>query len=131
MDAWLDNHSSVCCLLVGEFMSDTFSESESFPKPAFDWDEHNINHIAQHDVTPAEAEQVLLNGPIDLDFQVEQEDEERWPYIGETNAGRILRVIVTLRGEKLRVVTAFEPSKQNKQAYLAIRTGQYDGSKSS
>jgi uncharacterized DUF497 family protein len=99
--------------------------------PKFDWDKHNINHIAEHDVTPNEAEQVLLNDPVDLEFQIEEGDEERWPYIGETNAGRILRVVVTLRGERLRVVTAFEPSKKNKQGYLAIRAGQYDRSESS
>ena len=112
-------------------MPDAFSEPASFPKPAFDWDEHNIGHIAGHFVTPEEVEQVLLNDPVDLEFQLEEGDEERWPYIGETNAGRILRVVVTLRGDRLRVVTAFEPSKQNKLGYLAIRAGQHDRYESS
>ena len=31
----------------------------------FDWKEANIAHIARHDVTPEEAEQVVENDPID------------------------------------------------------------------
>jgi hypothetical protein len=32
----------------------------------FDWDEGNLEHIAGHGITRAEAEQVILNNPIDL-----------------------------------------------------------------
>lgn len=96
--------------------------------PQFEWEVHNLSQIAEHDVKAEEAEQVLLNDPIELDLQLEESEEERWPYIGETNAGRILRVIITLRGNRLRVVTAFEPSKGSKQAYLEIRAGLYDRS---
>ena len=96
--------------------------------PQFEWDAHNIGHIARHDVKPEEAEQVLLNDPIELGLQLDEGEEERWPYIGETNAGRILRVVIALRGDRPRVVTAFEPSKRNKQAYLAIMAGLYDRS---
>lgn len=31
----------------------------------FDWDQDNIAHIARHDITPQEAEQVLRNYPAD------------------------------------------------------------------
>jgi uncharacterized DUF497 family protein len=55
----------------------------------FDWDRANIEHIAKHGVTPAEAEQVVLNDPVDLTLQL-RDGEERTPQIGETNAGRIL-----------------------------------------
>jgi uncharacterized DUF497 family protein len=89
----------------------------------FEWDEANIRHIALHRVVPEEAEYVLQNDPIALDLQVDESGEERWPYVGETAEGRILRVVVTLSGERLRVVTAFEPTKRNKQAYMAIRAG--------
>jgi uncharacterized DUF497 family protein len=96
--------------------------------PQFERDANNIGHIARHDVKPEEAEQVLLNDPIALDIQFDEGEEERWPYIGETATGRILRVVITLRGEQIRVVTAFEPSKWNKQAYLATRAGLHDRS---
>jgi hypothetical protein len=32
----------------------------------FDWDEANIRRIARHQVTPDEAEQAILNNPLDL-----------------------------------------------------------------
>jgi uncharacterized protein len=99
--------------------------------PYFDWDSANIGHIAEHKVTPEEAEQVLLGDPLELGYDPDANGEGRWSYIGETSAGRILRVAVTTRGERLRVVTSFEPSKQNKQSYLAIRAGQYDRSEGS
>lgn len=86
----------------------------------FDWDEANIGHIAEHGITPEEAEEVLEGDPSDLDFQPD-EGEERWAYLGETSSGRILNVVITLRGERIRVVTAFDASKQDKLLYLETR----------
>ena len=36
------------------------------PEIEFDWDEANIGHVALHSVLPEEAEQVILNDPVDL-----------------------------------------------------------------
>ena len=36
----------------------------------FDWDEANIGHVARHRVLPEEAEQAVLNDPVDLGIQV-------------------------------------------------------------
>ena len=83
----------------------------------FEWDDANVEHIAAHEVTPDEAEEVLLGDPLDIGFNL-VEGEERWTYIGVTNEGRILWVATTLRGERMRVVTAFEPEKQWKMFYL-------------
>jgi hypothetical protein len=44
---------------------------------SFDWDERNIGHIARHGVKPEEAEQALLNDPIDVAYEV-IDGEERW-----------------------------------------------------
>ena len=76
----------------------------------FDWDHANVGHIADHDVTPEEAEEAILGDPLDIEFNV-VEGEDRWTYIGETNEGRILWLAITLRGERVQVVTAFEPEK--------------------
>jgi uncharacterized protein len=83
----------------------------------FDWDDANIRHIGEHDVKPEEAEEVLLGDPLDLGFDL-VDGEERWSYVGETSQGRILRVLITLREERVRVVTAFEASKRQKALYL-------------
>jgi hypothetical protein len=36
----------------------------------FLWDKENISHIARHDVSQAEAEQVIENNPLDLERQL-------------------------------------------------------------
>lgn len=64
-----------------------------------------MEHIARHSVAPAEAEQVVLNEPIDLRFEV-RDGEERIAQVGATDAGKILVVITTMRGDRIRVVTA-------------------------
>jgi uncharacterized DUF497 family protein len=87
----------------------------------FDWDDANIGHIADHEVTPEEAEHVVLDDPMELDYEVEN-GEERWNYVGETMAGRILRVSITLRGERVRVVTAFDPSPLQVRVYIKWKT---------
>jgi hypothetical protein len=33
----------------------------------FDWDDANILHVAEHDVTPEEAEEVILRDPLDIE----------------------------------------------------------------
>ena len=88
----------------------------------FDWDKANIGHIAEHDVVPEEAEEVMLNGPLDVGYDVVN-GEERWSYLGETDEGRILRVIITLRGRLIRVLTAFEPSRFQKNLFLERKVG--------
>ena len=97
----------------------------------FEWDEYNISHIAEHDVTPEEAEQVLLGDPLEVDFDPNRNGEERWTYLGETARGRILTVIMTLRDEMMRVVTAFDAESRDKLVYLETKAGWYDGSENS
>jgi len=83
----------------------------------FDWDDANVDHIAEHGVEPEEAEEALLGDPLDIGFNI-VDGEERWNYVGETSVGRILRVAITFRGERMRVVTAFEPERRWKVFYL-------------
>jgi hypothetical protein len=35
----------------------------------FDRDDQNIGHLALHQISPAEAEQVVLNRPVDLESE--------------------------------------------------------------
>jgi uncharacterized DUF497 family protein len=76
----------------------------------FDWDDANIGHVARHNVRPDEAEHVLLNDPVDLGMEI-IEGEERYLDIGATFNGRVLVVVTTLREDRVRVVTSFEPIK--------------------
>ncbi len=85
--------------------------------PIFDWDDGNRKHIAKRRVTPAEAEQVVLNDPIDLTLQM-SDGEERIVQVGATNKGRVLIVVSTWREEMIRVITAYPAPRQLRELYL-------------
>jgi uncharacterized DUF497 family protein len=92
----------------------------------FDWDEANIAHIARHDVQPHEAEEAYNSNPVYLDYQTEG-NEQRHREIGETLAGRILVVISTMRGELIRIITAYPPDRPLRLAYLAFKESEQHG----
>jgi uncharacterized protein len=82
----------------------------------FFWDKDNLSHIARHHVSKDEAEQVIQNDPLDLERQI-RNGEQRLLHLGETNAGRVLFVVLTLRNEMLRVVTAFPADRKARKFY--------------
>lgn len=90
---------------------------------SFEWDESNREHIARHNVMPEEAEQVLMNEPVDDGFEV-VEGEERWTSVGHTNRLRILRVVWTHRqATTIRIVTAFDVSLNSAREYIRAKVG--------
>ncbi len=48
------------------------------PAQLFDWDKANIAHLAEHEVSPEETEQVLLGDSLEVDFEPDANGEERW-----------------------------------------------------
>ena len=82
----------------------------------FDWDEENIGHLSRHEVTPDESEQVIQNRPVDLGTEL-RNGEERVAQVGETDAGRILIVVTTMKNKKIRVITAW-PAKERFRRYF-------------
>ena len=86
----------------------------------FLWNDGNTNHIARHGVTPAEAEQVVLNEPLDMEVILRNE-EQRIVQVGETDAGRILVVVSTMRGTMIRVVTAYPAGSRIQQLFERIK----------
>jgi uncharacterized DUF497 family protein len=84
----------------------------------FEWDDANRKHVAEHGVEPFEAEEVVTNDPLDLEEQF-RNGEDRLMQIGETNALRILVVVTTWRGSRIRVVTAFPATPQLRKFYAA------------
>jgi uncharacterized DUF497 family protein len=87
----------------------------------FDWDAGNLDHLAKHNVTPEEAEEVILGDPLDTEMQKADGsvDEERLLQLGETTKGRILQLLTTWRDGKVRVISAWDAPKQLKSYYLA------------
>jgi hypothetical protein len=93
----------------------------------FDWDNANRDHLARHDVTPQEAEEVVLGNPLDIELQTAEGSggEERILHIGETRKGRILELVVTWRAGKARIVSAWDAPRQSKLDYLAEMRRRY------
>ena len=83
----------------------------------FDWDDENKKHLDAHKVALAEFEQLLNNNPIDLNFEL-IDNEERYRSVGLTNAGRLLSVVWTIRTGKVRAITAFPASVSDRKAFL-------------
>jgi len=86
----------------------------------FDWDFHNRKHVARHRVTPEEAEQVLRNDPLVVQFQ-DHAAEERVLCLGQTNRGRLLALVYVERGQAIRVVTAYPMTSRQEEFYLRKR----------
>lgn len=87
------------------------------PAMDFEWDAANIDHIADHDVTPDEAE-AAIRDPKRLGAPAyDQAGERREALVGATGAGRVL-VVFTQRQGKIRVVTAWPASGRAARRYL-------------
>ena len=83
----------------------------------FEWDEANLNHVQHHGIAPVEAEQDILNDPLDIEAHI-VDGEERSVSVGRTDRDRFLVVVTTMRGERIRVVTAFDAVKRLADLYL-------------
>jgi uncharacterized DUF497 family protein len=86
----------------------------------FEWDRGNLRKIRAHRISRKEAEQALINDAIPI-YEQDVEGEPRFVYYGETDARRLLAVIVTERGGQIRVVTAYDLDAQQKRDYAARR----------
>ena len=77
------------------------------------WDDDNIDHIAKHNVTPDEVEDVCFGLHIS-----KKESMQRYILSGQSAGGRYLNVVVQQIGRGLfRPITAFEMSKNYKRTY--------------
>jgi uncharacterized DUF497 family protein len=88
----------------------------------YDWDEHNTGHISAHQVEPDEVEEVLANDPVHIETRLDaRSGEDRILELGHTNAGRVLFVAWTPRGDLRRPVTAFDANRKSRAEYQRRR----------
>jgi uncharacterized DUF497 family protein len=87
----------------------------------FEWDHNNLRKIRTHQIEREEVEQAMLNAPIPIHVQ-DVAGELRFVYYGESHRGRLLAVVVAERGDRLRVVTAYDLDAGQKREYLIRRT---------
>lgn len=87
----------------------------------FAWDEHNAVKIwIKHQVSQAESEEVFFNRPLVVADDSEHSDQERRFYaLGQANDGRRLFVVFTVRGDKIRVISARDMSRRERKVYAS------------
>jgi uncharacterized DUF497 family protein len=85
----------------------------------FDWDDANVRHLRRHRISALEFEQVLVNSPLDLDYQTEG-GEDRYKSLGVTDRGRVVVAVWTVRDFRIRAVTAYPASRPMRQLYQQL-----------
>jgi len=83
----------------------------------FDWDDENVDHAQRHDVEWWEAEEALADPKRVPLAPAPNNREVRRAFVGMTEAGRLLVVVYTHRGDRIRVVTARRPSDHEARLY--------------
>jgi uncharacterized DUF497 family protein len=84
----------------------------------FEWDDGNARKNDKHGVTQAEAEQVFLNDPLlVVEDTAHSHKEPRFHALGVTDEGRMLHVTFTLRGQRLRVISARDMHRKERSIY--------------
>lgn len=85
----------------------------------FEWDEHNTEkNWRKHLVTPSECEEILFNRPLVVADDVKHSEKENRLYaLGHTDSGRLLFVVFTVRRSLIRVISAREMNRKERQEY--------------
>jgi len=85
----------------------------------FDWDGGNADkNWESHKVSLREAEQVFFNHPLIVADDVKHSGTERRYFVlGQTDDNRPLFVAFTLRGDRIRVISARDMSRRERKVY--------------
>lgn len=85
----------------------------------FDWNKHNTDkNRIKHGVNFIECEEAFFNEPLITFNDIKHSDEElRFYSLGHTNMGRLLFIVFTLRNNKIRVISARDMCKKEREAY--------------
>ena len=85
----------------------------------FDWDEGNADkNWKKHRVTASECEQVFFNQPLVVAKDREHSKQEiRFYALGQTDAGRFLFVVFTIRQNLIRIVSARNMNRNEQKRY--------------
>ena len=94
----------------------------------FDWDDGNAEkNWLRHRVSQAESEQVFFNRPLVVaEDELHSGTELRHYALGRTDAGRLLFVVYTLRGEKVRIISARDMIRRERKEYEYARAQDFE-----
>jgi uncharacterized DUF497 family protein len=85
----------------------------------FEWDENKAAaNLAKHDVTFEEAE-TIFEDPLYIDFYDpdHSQDEHRYIMIGLSNQGRLLLTSYTEHNDTVRLISARELTRTERESY--------------
>ena len=88
----------------------------------FDWDEFNQNkNWLKHNVFWTECEEIFFNEPLLLFEDTKHSSlENRFFVLGHTNNKRNLFIVFTLRNNKIRIISARDMNKKERNVYEKI-----------
>ena len=75
----------------------------------------------KHKVRPEECEEAFFNRAFVAGDEKHSQTEERFYLQGQTNAGRKLFVVFTIRGNKIRVISARDMSRKERRIYENLK----------
>ena len=94
--------------------------NDSLPQfEGFDWSGGNADkNWGKHQVSPLEAEQIFFNRPIICAVDAQHSKKEPRLYaLGQTDEGRRLFIAFTMRSKRIRVISARDMSRKEKEIY--------------
>jgi hypothetical protein len=85
----------------------------------FDWDGGNLlKNWEKHGVSAAECEQVFFNRPLLAQPDMRHSDSEiRFYVLGQSDSGRRLFLVFTVREDRIRVISARDMSRTERRSY--------------
>ena len=85
----------------------------------FQWDAGNSEkNWIYHQVTRSECEQVFFNQPLIIgDDEKHPQTEKRYFTLGQTDNSRLLFIVSTIRENLIRVISAREMNKNEREVY--------------
>lgn len=85
----------------------------------FEWDKGNFfKNWSSHKVKTHECEEVFFNRPLLIsDDKKHSENEKRFYALGKTNSGRNLFVSFTIRNDLIRVISARDMNRKERNCY--------------
>jgi uncharacterized DUF497 family protein len=85
----------------------------------FQWDKGNSKkNWIRHKVTRTECEQVFFNEPLLVADDIKHsQSEKRWYGLGQTDRGRLLFIVFTIRDQLIRVISARNMNHNERKIY--------------
>jgi|SRR3989338_1728537 len=86
---------------------------------SFEWNEGNIDkNLKKHGISIIEAEEIFLDEHLKVETDIKHsESEQRYIAFGKTQKARVLFIIFTIRGDKVRIISSRIANQKERQKY--------------